>query len=302
MVDALQEASFDLLVNAVVGSAGLLPTATAIQKGVSIALANKETLVMAGEWITQQAQKHKVDLIPIDSEHSALSMLLRRIPRQNVHRLILTASGGPFFKKSVQNPSIKEVISHPTWSMGAKISVDSATMMNKGLEIIEAHHLFATPYDRIEAIIHPQSCVHAFVETIDTELYAQMGHTDMRIPIQHALTYPKEQPSSLERFRLWDKGGLYFYPVDSSEYPLLDLAIECGKKGGSAPLVLNAANEAAVGLFLGGKISFEMIFSIVHRTISSYNTLPLRDIEEIVSLDQEIKERIWKDHCRNVES
>ncbi len=234
--------------------------------------------------------------MPIDSEHSAIFMMLKNLEKKNLKKVILTASGGPFFNQNIKNPSVEQALNHPTWKMGKKISIDSATMMNKGLEIIEAHYLFNLPYEKIETIIHPQSIVHSFIETIEGELYAQIGHRDMKIPIQNALTYPHLYPSSLPSFKLWEVASLQFFKTNLKQFPLLKLAFESGKKGGSCNAILNAANEAAVNLFLLKKITFKEIYSIVYEAVSTYPIKNNMTLKDIITLDKEIKKGIISKH------
>ncbi|MBN8218871.1 MAG: 1-deoxy-D-xylulose-5-phosphate reductoisomerase [Spirochaetes bacterium] len=295
LLQAMAAVKFDLCVNALVGSAGLVPTLYAIDRGADIALANKETLIMAGHLVMERVKKRGVSLLPIDSEHSAIFHLLKGIRRKEIHRLVLTASGGPFWNKELGDPTLEEALAHPTWKMGKKISIDSATMMNKGFEVIEAHWLFKVPFPRIDTVIHPQSIVHSMVETVDGEIYAQLGPNDMRHPIQNALTHPHLLETPLKRLRLEDLGQLAFHPMDLGKFPLLGLAYACGERGGSSLAVLNAANEAAVGLFLEKAIRFRQIHELVARALDAHRDIVQPDLETILDLDRSVKEqvRVW---------
>ena len=292
----IEEIEFDLLVNAIVGSAGLSPTIVAIDKKKSIAIANKETLIIAGDLISNKIKKNGVSLIPIDSEHFALLHLLEKYKKKDISRVIITASGGAFWKNNIVNPTIEDALNHPNWKMGNKITIDSATMMNKGLEVIEAHFLFDLPFHQIETIIHPQSIVHAIVETINGEQIAQLGHADMRHPIQNALTYPDIIDNSLKKFNLWDKKKLEFHPMDFERFPVLRLAYDVGKRGGTGIAIMNAANEIAVALFLNGKIEFSDIYKIVSQTVAVYTSKKEYSLEEILTIDSEVKSKLKKDY------
>lgn len=295
LAGSLEISGLNFCVNALVGSAGLEPTLKAVDLGATVALANKETLIMAGDAVLRRIQKKKVDLIPIDSEHSAIFHILKGIRKHECHRLILTASGGPFRDKTVDNPSVEETLAHPTWKMGRKISVDSATMMNKGFEVIEAHYLFGIPFKQIETIIHPQSIVHSMVETIDGEVYAQLGRNDMRHPIQNALTHPALAATPLPRFRLEDIQALTFFPMDFEKFPMLRLAYEAGEKGGTALTALNAANEACVGLFLSRKIGYRDIHRLTRAAVENHSFKKNPSVPEILALDGEIKGKLKSD-------
>jgi len=254
----------DLVLSAVVGSVGLKPLVTAVKKGKTIALANKEALIVAGDLIMKLAKRHRATLLPVDSEHSAIFQCIGSEPKKHIRRIIITASGGPFYKRqaSLESVTAEEALAHPTWKMGKKITVDSATLMNKGLEVIEAHHLFGVPYDQIDIVIHPQSIVHSLVEFTDGAVLAQLSHPDMRLPIQYALTYPERLACPIKTLDLKEVGKLEFYPPDFNRFPCLALALAAGRKGGTMPTVLSAANEVAVGLFLNGRISFTDIPAI----------------------------------------
>jgi len=255
-----------------VGAAGLRPTLNAVIHGKTIALANKESLVIAGELITRLAGQHKATVIPIDSEHSAIMQCLAGEDPDSVERLILTASGGPFLNTdSNRFPEITpdDALAHPTWKMGRKITIDSATLMNKGLEVIEAHWLFGLPPEKIEVLIHPQSIIHSMVEFRDGSVKAQMSIPDMKLPIQYALTYPRRYPSQFERIDFADLGLMTFLKPDREKFQCLGLAYRALKIGGTAPAVLNAANEIAVELFLGGKISFNRIPHLIEYALDN---------------------------------
>ncbi|KLI37912.1 1-deoxy-D-xylulose-5-phosphate reductoisomerase [Brachyspira hyodysenteriae] len=296
IADFVKDTDFDILVNALTGYAGFLPTVEAIKKGKTIALANKETLVVGGDIINQLLKEYKASLIPIDSEHSAIFQMLRHFPKESLSKVIITASGGPFFrtpKEELKNVTVEMALKHPTWSMGNKITIDSATMMNKGFEVIEAHHLFNLDYDKIETIIHPQSLIHSMIEMNDGEIYAQIGKNDMRLPIQHALTYPEIRNTPFEKLKLYEHSEINFYKMDFDKFIMLRLAYECGKKGGLYPCVLNAANEICVYSFLQKKIGFTDIFNIVSKVCDRKINVPLT-IDNIINMDSEIrKETAW---------
>ena len=263
----------DTVVTALVGFAGLKPTLAAIKAGKKIALANKETLVAAGELVTAEAKKYGVDILPVDSEHSALFQCLHGESPKEVHKLLITASGGPFRGRSreqLAKVTLQECLQHPNWSMGRKITVDSATLANKGLEVIEARWLFDVSYDQIEVVVHPQSIVHSMVEFSDSSVLAQIGYPDMRLPIQYALFYPRRLEASWQRLDWKIVRTLTFEPPDVQAFPLLATAFEVGRAGGTYPCVFNAANEVAVEAFLQGKISFLQITEIVQKVLSQY--------------------------------
>ncbi len=296
----VRDIDFDILVNALVGYSGFLPTIEAIKKSKIIALANKETLVVGGEIINNLLKEYNSSLIPIDSEHSAIFQILKHFDSTNnyksVEKLILTASGGPFFKTSIEDFSkitVEEALKHPTWSMGSKITIDSATMMNKGFEVIEAHYLFNMPYEKIETIIHPQSLIHSMVEFIDGEIYAQIGKNDMRLPIQHALTFPEIRNTPFEKLKLYEHSELNFYKMDFDKFVMLKYAYECGNKGGLYPCLLNAVNEICVYSFLSKKIKFTDIFTIVREAININIDLSLT-IENIIKMDKLVREETIK--------
>lgn len=295
--NAIRNTSFDILINALSGSIGLRATLPAVEKkSIRILLANKESLVMAGRAINTLLKKNCNELIPIDSEHSAIFQLVASFKSESVARVILTASGGPFFRKFIKSPTVAQALKHPNWNMGRKISIDSATMMNKGLEVIEAHHLFNFPYDRIGVVIHPQSIAHSFIETHDGTQYAQLGSTDMRHPIFLAMTHPKILPNHLKKFHLSHHPTLEFFEPNIKQFPMLKLAYDCGeleiKQGGNHCTVMNAANEEAVELFLQEKISFKEIYELTRHMVRRYHISrpkQLSNIRELIALDEEIK-------------
>jgi 1-deoxy-D-xylulose-5-phosphate reductoisomerase len=283
-----------MVVAALVGAVGLTPTVAAIRAGKDIALANKETLVVAGDLVMREAADAGVHVLPIDSEHSAIHQALRAGPQETVKRLILTASGGPFrgwSEEQMSTATVADVLAHPTWEMGPKITVDSATMMNKGLEIIEAHHLFGVPEGKVDVLVHPQSLVHSMVEYLDGTLIAQMSVNDMRLPIQNALTWPDRIPSPLPSLDLVDAGPLSFEAPDAHRWPALDLAREALRSGGEMPAVLNAANEIAVESFLEGKCFFGDIADTVRAVVKQWSSrnCPLDSIDQAIAADREAR-------------
>lgn len=283
---SLPEANF--IVFAVVGAIGLVPFLEAIKAGKTVALANKETLVIAGEIILTEIKKYQAKILPLDSEHSAIFQCIDKEDRKEVKRIILTASGGPFYRHSLEQlrkVTVEEALKHPQWKMGKKITIDSATLMNKGLEIIEAHYLFGLPYEKISILIHPESIVHSMVEFVDGTLKAQISLPDMRFPIQYALTYPRRIDTDLPSLD-WDKvKRLNFFLPEKKKFPCLDLAIEAGKKGGTYPAVLNATNEIAVDSFLKKKISFLQIAEIVGKVLAKHKSIKNPKLEDILAYD-----------------
>ena len=280
----------DIVVAAITGSAGLLPVVGAAKRGITIALANKESLVCSGSLVTALAKKNGSMILPVDSEHNAIYQVLDVKNKQNVSKLILTASGGPFLNKiteELQNISPEEAIKHPNWTMGKKISVDSATMMNKGLELIEAHYLFDMPHDKIDIVVHPESIIHSCVEYSDGSILAQMGNPDMRTPISYTLAYPNRIPTRVEKLKLSDIKKLTFYEPDFLKFPCLELAYSSLKIKKSAPTVLNAANEIAVDAFLKKKISFLSIHRIVEKTLNKASISDINSIKDVVEVDTE---------------
>lgn len=283
----------DVVVTAVVGSVGLVPTLKAIEAGKTIALANKETLVVAGHLVTAAAKRRGVPLLPVDSEHSAIFQCLQGEKREHVEKLILTASGGSFrdrTREELAHVTVEEALCHPNWSMGAKITIDSATMMNKGFEVIEAHWLFGLPYERIDVVLHRESVIHSLVEFRDTSILAQLGTPDMRIPIQYALAYPERLPlAAAKPLDLAALGALHFAPVDFDRYRCLRFAYEAGKRGGSLPTVLNAANEEAVAAFLAGRIPFLAIEEWIERALERHQPVDDPQLEEIREIDADVR-------------
>ncbi|MGN0031344.1 MAG: 1-deoxy-D-xylulose-5-phosphate reductoisomerase [Candidatus Gastranaerophilaceae bacterium] len=281
----------DIILVAVSGKIGLRPTLKAIENGIDIALANKETLVMAGDIVMQRAKNSGVKIIPVDSEHCAIHQCIKDI--KQVEKLIITASGGPFLNKTVadmKNATVSEALAHPRWNMGRKITVDSATLMNKGLEIIEAHHLFNMPYDKIDVVVHPQSIVHSAIEYVDGSVIAQLGLPSMHIPIQYAITYPERFAGIKSKsFSFSEIARLDFEKPDYNKFPSLNFAYHAGKTGGSATVCLNAANEEAVFAFLDGKIKLYDIYSITEEMMNSHNVLQNPTIDEIFDIDNEIR-------------
>ena len=288
----------DILVNGVMGSVGLKPTLQAIEANKIVALANKETLVTAGHLVMNAAKKHGVEVIPVDSEHSAIFQALQGENRKNIERIILTASGGSFRDRTraeLQNVSVEEALNHPNWSMGAKITIDSATMMNKGLEVIEAHWLFDLPYEQIDVLLHRESIIHSMVEFHDSSIIAQLGSPDMRVPILYALTYPDRIPlAARQRLNLAEIGKLHFQEMDMERYRCLKLAFEAGKAGGSFPTVLNAANEAAVSVFLKGRITFLQIEDMVEQALERHSGVMNPSLSEIEEIDRETREFVFQ--------
>lgn len=279
----------DLVVVSVVGSVGLKPTLLALEAGKRVALANKETLVAGGHLVMQ----YRDQIIPIDSEHSALWNLIEARDRDDLAKIILTASGGPFrnYKGSLAEVSVEQALKHPRWDMGGKISIDSATLMNKGLEVIEAHWLFDFPYSHIDVVVHPESIVHSLVQLKDGTQLAHLGTTDMRLPIQYALTYPEIWPSPVEPLDLVKTGSLTFEAVDWERFPSLRLAYEAGEAGGEKPIALNAANEEAVSAFLCGRLNFAVIPEIVESVMETFRGKSFPTLEQILAVDHEARMR-----------
>ena len=285
----------DIVVSALVGAAGLLPTMAAVRAGRTVALANKETLVMAGGLMTAAARDRGVTLLPVDSEHSAVFQCLQGHNRGDVHRILLTASGGPFRetpRAQLASVTVEDALKHPTWKMGAKITIDSATLMNKGLEIIEARWLFDLGPDQVQVVIHPQSIVHSMVEYIDGSVIAQLGVADMGVPILYALTYPERRPAPAARLDLTRVGPLTFFEPDTDKFPCLRLARATLGRGGAAPVVLNAANEVAVAAFLERRIGFTDIAELIERALGASRSGDPASIEECVALDVETRRRV----------
>jgi 1-deoxy-D-xylulose-5-phosphate reductoisomerase len=285
----------DLVLNAILGAAGLGPTVVALSEGRDLALANKESLVIGGELVTALAEATGAMLIPVDSEHSALYQLIGAEPPGTVDRLVLTASGGPFRGRGdLSGVTREEALAHPTWEMGGKITIDSATLLNKGLELIEAHHLFAIPYERIDVVVHPQSIVHAMVHLNDGSSLAHLGHPDMRVPISYALHHPERADVDVPRLDLASVGELSFEEPDEEAFPCLRLAREAGAAGGTAPAVLNAANEVAVEAFLAGEIPFTAIAEVVEGTLDEVEAATPTHFDDLYAADAEARERAGK--------
>ncbi len=281
----------DIILVAVSGKIGLRPTISAIKNGINIALANKETLVMAGDIVTKLAKEYNGKILPVDSEHSAIHQCIKNISQ--VSKLIITASGGPFLHKTVEdmkNATVEQTLKHPRWNMGRKITVDSATLMNKGLEVIEAHHLFGFDYDDIEVVVHPQSIVHSAVEYADGSVIAQLGLPSMHIPIQYAITYPNRiEGIKSKSFSFAEIAHLDFEKPDFEKFPTVKLAYQAGKEGGSATICLNAANEEAVFAFLENKIKLFDIYAITEKMYNAHNIVKNPSIDEIFAIDEEIR-------------
>lgn len=292
LIDLCSDKSNDIILVAVSGKIGLKPTLTAIKNHIDIALANKETLVMAGDIVMREAAMNGVNILPVDSEHSAIHQCLNN--KAGLRRLIITASGGPFLHKHVaemKKATQEQALAHPRWNMGKKITIDSATLMNKGLEVIEAHHLFNVDYENIKTVIHPQSVVHSAVEYKDGSVIAQLGLPSMHIPIQYAICYPERiEGIKTDSFDFAKIGTMTFEEPDFNKFPLLKLAIECGKKGGSYTVCLNAADEEAVYAFLDGKISLGEISDIVSDMVQHHKSVANPDIDEIFEIDKMVRE------------
>ncbi len=295
LIALARDVDADMVLSALVGGAGLLPTMAAIQAGRTVALANKETLVMAGSLMTAAARRHGVTLLPVDSEHSAIFQCLAGHNRADVHRILLTASGGPFrevSRETLAHVTVEDALQHPTWKMGAKITIDSATLMNKGLEIIEARWLFDIPADRVQVVVHPQSIVHSMVEYIDGCVIAQLGVADMGVPILYALAYPERRPTPAARLDLTRVGALTFFEPDVDKFPCLRLARAALERGGSAPVVLNAANEIAVAAFLERRIGFTKIAELIERALQAVPHTEPKTIDDCVAADGQARELV----------
>ncbi|QSF98616.1 1-deoxy-D-xylulose-5-phosphate reductoisomerase [Bacillus paralicheniformis] len=293
LIEAAVSPEADVVVNALVGSVGLLPTLKAMEHKKTVALANKETLVTAGHIVKEHAQTYDVPLLPVDSEHSAIFQALQGENPKHIKRLIVTASGGSFrdrTRQELEGVTVEEALNHPNWSMGAKITIDSATMMNKGLEVIEAHWLFDLPYDRIDVLLHKESIIHSMVEFHDRSVIAQLGTPDMRVPIQYALSYPERLPfDEANSLELWEVGQLNFAQADFERFRCLQFAYESGKIGGTMPTVLNAANEEAVAAFLSGRISFLGIEDIIEKALERHQVIAKPSLQEIREVDKDAR-------------
>ncbi len=289
LLRVVDEADYDLLINAVVGAAGFVPTLHAIQRGKDIALANKETLVVGGQIVMSEVKKHRVTILPIDSEHSAIFQCLMGENKNSIEEIILTASGGPFRKlpaKEFVKVTPEQALKHPNWNMGKKITIDSATMMNKGLEVIEAHWLFEVPVEKVRVMIHPQSIIHSMVAFHDGSYKAQLGMPDMRVPIQLAMTYPRRKPSTFPRIDFSLMNRLDFEEPDTDKFRALALAYDAIKKGGTAPAVMNAANEEAVYLFLQKTIRFDQIPQTIEKALNAHHFIAEPGVEDLLQADQ----------------
>jgi 1-deoxy-D-xylulose-5-phosphate reductoisomerase len=282
----------DLVLNGIVGAAGLGSTVFALTAGIDVALANKESLVLGGELVMALAEATGAQLLPVDSEHSALHQLIDREAPGTVERLVITASGGPFRgREDLSEVSVADALAHPTWKMGGRITIDSATLMNKGFEVIEAHHLFGVPYERIDVVVHPQSLVHSLVHLVDGSTMAHLGHPDMRVPISYALNFPERMPVDVPRLDLAAVGSLTFEEPDPDTFACLRLALAAGRAGGTAPTVLNAADEVAVAAFLDGRIPFTGIAAVIERILEEMPARPVTHFEDLFATDAEARER-----------
>ncbi|WLR43511.1 1-deoxy-D-xylulose-5-phosphate reductoisomerase [Bacillus carboniphilus] len=281
-----------IVVNSVVGSVGLMPTLKAIEAKKDVAIANKETLVVAGHLVTEAAKVHNVKLLPIDSEHSAILQALQGENKKSIEKLIVTASGGSFRDKTraeLKGVTVNEALNHPNWSMGAKITIDSATMMNKGFEVIEAHWLFDISYDKIDVLLHKESIIHSMIQFHDGSVMAQLGTPDMKVPIQYALTYPERKVLSTKRLDLWQIGSLHFDKVNGDRFRCLHFAYESGKIGGTMPVVLNAANEIAVQAFLQGEIEFLEIETLIEHSLNRHQVEKHPSLSTILNVDKDTR-------------
>jgi 1-deoxy-D-xylulose-5-phosphate reductoisomerase len=290
----IAEQKQDTVVNSIIGEAGLLPTLATIDSGCRLALANKESLVVAGDIVMSRAAQKGVEILPVDSEHSAIFQCLKSGKQSEIKRILLTASGGPFFgynKEQLKNITVAQALAHPTWSMGQKITIDSATLMNKGFEVIEAVHLFGVSPEQIKVVVHRESIIHSMVEYIDNSIIAQMSVPDMRLCIQYAVTYPRRIDATIKELDLFSISKLTFNKPDTKTFSLLECAKNCIKAGGAMPAVLNAANEVAVARFLEGKIGFYQITEAVEKTVSEMSyACGYHSLEDILAFDKEARE------------
>ncbi|MBB6449276.1 1-deoxy-D-xylulose-5-phosphate reductoisomerase [Geomicrobium halophilum] len=296
LLEEIAKTNASFVMNAIVGSQGLKPTMAAIKAGKTIGIANKETLVTAGHLVTEACNHYGAQLIAVDSEHSAILQSLEGSKREEISRLIVTASGGSFrdwSAEELQHARPEDALKHPNWSMGQKVTIDSATMMNKGLEVIEAHWLFNMPYESIDVLIHRESIIHSLVEYQDKSMIAQLGTPDMKVAIQYALAYPDRlELNGPERLNLWEVGTLHFEKIDPLKHQCLMMAYQAGKTGGSAPTVLNAANEVAVQMFLEGKLTFTGIATVVEKALSEHTVIDHPSIEKVLEIDEETRTRM----------
>jgi len=293
LVRLVVESEADLVLNALVGSAGLGPTVAALGEGIDLALANKESLVVGGELVTALAEATNARIVPVDSEHTALHQLISGQPPGGVQSLTITASGGPFrgrTRTELEDVTVQQALAHPTWAMGGKITIDSATLMNKGLELMEAHHLFGVPYERIDVLVHPQSLVHGIAHLADGAMLAHLGPPDMRIAISYALHGGESVPLPVAQLDLAQIGELTFEPVDLDAFPCLRLAEEAARRGGTAPCILNAANEVAVHAFLDGRLRFLEIPDVIEQTLEQLDSEPIRSFESLYEADRHARE------------
>jgi len=302
MIEVATHPEGDLVIAAIVGAAGLVPTLSAIRAKKPIALANKEAMVMAGQLVTGEARRHGVTIFPVDSEHSAIFQSMEGHRRENIRKLILTASGGPLLKTplaKMRHVTPKQALKHPNWKMGAKITIDSATLMNKGLEVIEARWLFDTPPSRIEVLIHPQSVIHSMVEYVDGSVIAQLGIPDMRAPLSYALSHPERLALELQPLNLTEIGQLTFMTPDEKRFPCLGYAYEAIRVGGTLPAVLNAANEEAVNAFLKERIKFLDIGKVIRKTMDAYHPTEPKTLEHILEADAWARKRAQQAMAKN---
>ncbi len=298
LIEASTFSATDKIVFAMVGAVGLKPIFAAIQKGKSVAIANKEPLVMAGELLRKEALRSGSELLPVDSEHSGLWQCLDGKRKETIKKLILTSSGGPFFNRKIDFRKVtsRQALRHPKWKMGPKISIDSATLMNKGLEVIEATNLFDVSLNQVEVLIHPEAVVHALIEFVDGSQLAQLGITDMRLPIQYALSYPKRFENCLPNLNLTEIGEFHFYKPDLKRFPCLALGYEAKRRGGTMPVVLNAANEIAVQRFLSGSLNFSMIPKTIERAMNRHQVISDPDLNQILETDRQTRFELGVGH------
>ena len=291
LLNIINDNNFDIAINSITGAAGLLPTLTVIKKGTKLALANKESLVMAGQYIMNEAKKSGCEILPVDSEHCAIFQCLRGRDNNDISRIILTASGGPFYGKNAEelkSITVEQALAHPTWKMGNRITIDSATLMNKGFEVIEAAHLFGVSKDKINVLVHRESIIHSMIEYFDNSVIAQMSVPDMRLCVQYAVNFPQRKNAVIDRLDLSKIGSISFGDPDLNAFPLLKYAFDCLDVGGCMPAVLNASDEIAVDAFLNKKIGFSNIAEIVYKTLDHFNnkTISFNDIESIIDCDR----------------